>query len=263
MLFRLSNLINIGSIGAIIMKKAVSHTLLITVLFIGFVLADSMQVSVATSNESTELAPIPKPSVPEFNVEFGVSSYDMPTTYSIDPFTGEKITHHGYHVESKTIELKIKNQPFVPYHDDSRGWNIRFYYNIRIKGHYSEDWIELYRASDGYPIPSDSQYTIFSYVLGENTDTILGTKKIEFPAGAQVDFQVEAMIGFVHRVVTGSTAPWIFTGEKSGWSETKTLIFPTSEQTEIPEFPSWFILPFILMGSSVVMLCRKQLKRTR
>ena len=177
---------------------------------------------------------ITKPSVPEFTVKLVDSSYDVPTSYSIDHYTGENVTHTGYHVESRSIEVTIKNQPFVPYYDNSSGWNIKFYYNIRIKGHYSEDWIELYRASDGYSTPSDSQYTIFSYVLGENTDTTLGTKMIEFPAGAQIDFQVEAMIGYVHRVVTGGMAPWVFTGEKSGWSETQTLTISAPASTTTP-----------------------------
>ena len=55
-----------------------------------------------------------KPSVPEFTVKLEDHSYDVLTTYSIDPYTGENVTHAGYHVENKTIEVTIKNQPFVP-----------------------------------------------------------------------------------------------------------------------------------------------------
>jgi hypothetical protein len=177
---------------------------------------------------------IAKPSVPEFTVELVDSSYDVPTTYSIDPYTGENVTYAGYHVERRSIEVKIKNQPFTPYYDESSGWNIQFYYNIRIKGHYSEDWIELYRASDGYPTQSDSQYTIISYVLGENEDTVLGTKMIEFPAYAQVDFQVEAMIGYTAAVPTVPCSVWKFFGETSGWSETQIISFPTPSPAPTP-----------------------------
>ena len=188
---------------------------------------------------------IPKPSVPEFTVELVDSSYDVPTTYSIDPFTGENVTHEGYHVESRTIEVKIKNQPFISYKiEDSAGnsWTINFYYNIRIKGHFSEYWIELYRPSDGYTHQwSDSDYTVFSYVWGGDADTILGTKMIKIPAGAQVDFQVEAMIGYVHR--DGSISmwfPWVFEGEVSGWSNTQTITIeevqtPSPEPTSTPQ----------------------------
>ena len=192
------------------------RAVLILVLVLCFTIVSIPQLGIVRAEPKTII-------VPEFTVKLVDSSFDVPTSYSIDPYTGENLTHTGYHVESRSIELTIKNQLFVPYYDNSSGWNIRFYYNIRIKGHYSEDWIELYRASDGYTTQSDSEYTTMSYALGENTDTILGTKMITFPAGAQVDFQVEAMMGYVHRDATVTMAPWVFTGEKSDWSETQTV----------------------------------------
>jgi len=239
-----------------------------TLLFCGLVLDGVMKVSATTSSESSGLTPIPKPSVPEFTVEFGNYSYDVPTTYSIDPFTGENVTHQGYHVQSKNIDVKIKNQQFVPYYDAGRDWNIKFFYNIRIKGHFSEEWIELYRASDGYPIPSDSTYSIFSYVLEESGDSKLGTILIEFPDGAVVDFQVEAMIGYVHRVYNPEAThmlemyPWVLTGEKSGWSETQTITIGENTHigtTEIPEFPSWTILPLVLSITLFSVVVKRKL----
>ena len=179
------------------------------------------------------LASITKPSVPEFTVQIVAYPYDVPTTHSIDPYTGQDITHRGYHVENKSIEVRIKNQPFTPYEirENENNWTINFYYNIRFKGHFSEDWIELYRASDGFPHQwSDSDYTVLSYVLGGDADTILGTKMIKLPAGGQVDFQVEAIIGYVHREISIPVpgTGWVFTGETSGWSETTTITIPTS-----------------------------------
>ena len=58
---------------------------------------------------------IPTPSVPEFSLRFVDASYDVPTTYTIDDYTGQNITHPGYHVENRTIEVRIKNQPFTSY----------------------------------------------------------------------------------------------------------------------------------------------------
>jgi hypothetical protein len=176
---------------------------------------------------------IPKPSVPEFTLVLVDSSYDVPTTYSIDPYTGENVTHHGYHVENKEIGMKIKNQPFTSYHDDSLGQTVNFYYNIRFKGHFEEEWRELYRPSDGYPHQwSDSDYTIITF-LSETGTTIKSTGFSKtFPDGAQIDYQVEAMIGYIHREVTIPIpgTGWLFTGEKSGWSETLTLTVPISTQ---------------------------------
>ena len=192
--------------------------------------------STLPNEKSTELAPIPKPSVPEFTVELIDSSYDVPTTYSIDPYTGENVTHTGYHVECRTIEVTIKNQPFVSYYDTSRNWTINFYYNIRIKGHYSEGWTELYRASDGYPTMwSDSEYTVISF-QGDYSPTsgmefTSQTIMTKFPSGGQVDFQVEAMIGYVHRTGEPPWFPWQFTGETSGWSETRTITIDITPPT--------------------------------
>jgi hypothetical protein len=183
------------------------------------------------------LGSIPKPSVPEFTLKLADHSYDVPTTYSIDPYTGENVTHPGYHVKLTALEMTIKNQPFVPYYDAESGWNISFYYNIRIKGYYSGDWIELYRPSDGYPTQSDSEYTVISLgTLGNGLSLVTNAKMIDVPSGGKVDFQVEAMIGYVHRVIEGAWAPWHFTGETSGWSNTQTITIPTF--TPSPSSPS-------------------------
>jgi hypothetical protein len=187
---------------------------------------------------------IPKPSVPEFTIQIVAYPYDVPTTHSIDPYTGQDITHEGYHVENKSIVVRIKNQPFTPYQiQDSNGneWTINLHYNIRIRGHFSEDWSELYRPSDGLPRQDyESDYSVFTYVLGEgDAYTYLGTIMMKFPAGGQVDFQVEAMIGYVHREITIPVpgTGWIFTGETSGWSNTQTIIIPTSTPSP-PSMPS-------------------------
>ncbi len=180
------------------------------------------------SEEPTEPASIPTPSVPEFTVELVDTSYDVPTTYSTDPYTGETVTHEGYHVESRTIIVKIKNQPFVPYYDASRERTINFYFNIRIKGHFTEDWNELYSPEGHYIRPdSGAEYTVRTYVSGTSTYAIdTGSKRIEFPANATVDFQVEAMIGYIYVGPGYWWTTWAFEGERSGWSETQTTIIP-------------------------------------
>jgi hypothetical protein len=169
------------------------------------------------------LASIPKPSVPEFTVKFIDASYYTPTTYSIDPYTGQNVTNPSYYVANKTIIVSIKNQPFVSTYDSSGGWNTSLFYNIRIKGHFTENWTNLYLV-DGLPVKSNSDYTVFFYVSEqpycENT-YILGDSMIDFPVGAQVDFQVKAMNGYVHRVWNPNATnqlemlPYVFTGEES------------------------------------------------
>jgi hypothetical protein len=172
-------------------------------------------------------ASVTRPSIPEFTVKL---------------------------VENRNIDVTIKNQPFVPYYNASSGWNISFYYNVRIKGGVIQNWTELYLVED-VPTQSDSEYTVLSYALaGENT-YILGDKIIEFPTVTQVDFQVEAMIGYVHRVFNPNATnqlemyPYVFTGETSGWGNIQTLTIGTEP------FPTtWIVaaIAIIVVGIATV-----------
>ncbi|MCL5876513.1 MAG: hypothetical protein M1540_01715, partial [Candidatus Bathyarchaeota archaeon] len=86
------------------------------------VLATSSLIMVGSSSEQT----IPKPSIPEFTLKYVDLSYDVPVTTSIDQYTGKTVTIQGYHVENRTIQLTIKNQPFTSYIEN--GQNISFYF---------------------------------------------------------------------------------------------------------------------------------------
>lgn len=180
------------------------------------------------SETPTKSAYIPKPSVPEFTVKLVPYSYDVPPTSSTDPYTGKTVTHEGYHIESKKIEVKIKNQPFVPYliSDNSSGAtrSINFYYNIRVKGYFGEDWSELYTPEYYIIQDSGSKYTVISYINPHRIST-LASISIDFPPDAQVDFQVEAMIGYTYEGFAGFTYR-AFVGEESGWSNTQTINIP-------------------------------------
>jgi hypothetical protein len=50
-----------------------------------------------------------------FTVSFVDLSYDVPITTSTDRYTGQNITNQGYHVENRTIQITIENQPFSSY----------------------------------------------------------------------------------------------------------------------------------------------------
>jgi hypothetical protein len=66
---------------------------------------------------------------------------------------------------------------------------------------------------------------------------MMGSKSISLPAGAQVDFQVEAMVGYTSRSGEPPWFPWTFYGETSGWSSTQTLTiveFPTPSPEPTP-----------------------------
>ena len=181
------------------------------------------------SGEPTESASIPTPSVPEFTVQLLDTSYDVPTTYSTDPYTGDTVTHEGYHVARRTIEVKIKNQPFTPF-TDSNGREIKFYYNIRIKGHYEEwgsEFDVVYNLGE-MPTRSNSDYTVISYNSERTYSFYLApvSRMLEVSPNGEVDFQVKALVG---SAVEGSILagfPSVFTGEESDWSATQTITIP-------------------------------------
>lgn len=160
---------------------------------------------------------VPKPSVPEFTLELVDHSYDVPTTYSIDPYTGETIPHEGYHVENKSIEVWIKNPAFTPYSNDEEQ-EVNLYYNVRVKGHFEEEWTTpstILESDSATNIqPSSSEYTVLSL-------------RILYPPNAQVDFQVEAFLAHLEiyeseaRLIPPATG--LEVDESSGWSNTYTL----------------------------------------
>ena len=222
--------------------KPLSRLLLLTILVCGL----SFQISYVSGTST--------PSVPEFTVELVAYPYDVPpvTTTKIDQYTGEETvkTTPGYHVENRSIEIVIKNQPFTPYTDEEDN-DINLYYNVRVKGHFGEDWKELIENGG----QSSSEYTVFSL-------------SAEYPDGAQVDFQVESLVGYFRTewrslVPVGTT----FIGKKSGWSNTQTITISEENvqiilNEEIPEFPSWIILPLVLTVTVVVAIYKKRLPKT-
>ena len=271
MLFKLANpIIIIGVEVMDNMLKSLTCQFLLSTLGVGLFLVISTNFCVVVQ-ASTGINEIPKPSVPEFTLKFVDNSYDVPPTYSIDPFTGKNVTHDGYHVKKQSIEVRIKNQPFTPVYDENGALIVGLYYNIRFKGHYGDEWRY-------YPYDPDNGYTIFSYSatyetsqsdyiilsLRPNIDTSGGIR-LDVPEGGQVDFQMQGLTGHVDKIYTGMTGLWwvggemdhyyVFTGKTSDWSSTQTFTF---ENEPIPEFPSWTPLLVMLVAAMVVIVFYKR-----
>jgi hypothetical protein len=184
---------------------------------------------------------IPTPSVPEFSIVLVAHPYDVPpvTTTTIDQYTGEEIvtTIPGYHVENKSIEITIKNQPFTPFTHEN-GYEINLYYNVRSKGHFGDDsnWKELYSRykdpSSANPVQSNSEYTVLSV-------------SADYPDGSKVDFQVEAIVGHYYDELAGRPILPLYVlavDESSGWSGTQTIAIgefqTTSPESTTPTSPT-------------------------
>lgn len=215
---------------------------------------------------------IPKPAIPQFNVTLYDSSYEIPTPY--DPYYWEHFTRPVTYNGARTLVFTIQNQVFTPfqYKDANNNvFNVNLYYNIRYKGHFnqSQDWSVLFGQNFGYIQPASGPQTVYvangSY--GSEFDVLQWS--IAFPADAQIDFQVEALIGY-------PTNPTIFIGQESGWSNTQTVSLnetvtslpsilpqiyslPLPSPTSTPTVPelSWLsILPLLVSVFSVAVIVR-------
>jgi hypothetical protein len=191
------------------------------------ILAAILSVSSLIIVESAYAQTFPKPSVPEFTVRIADYSYVIPATtptYTINPYTGEQEQatsgSAGYHVENKSIEITIKNQPFTKYQIGDK-W-VLLYYNVSYKGYYGQDWsyypYNTYYdrfSRSAYCIPwSDSEYTTISFPI---------------PQEGKIDIRVKAQIGYYTETQLNVALPGgpfttaSFTGESSDWSSTQTL----------------------------------------
>ncbi len=172
------------------------------------------------------------PSVPEFTLRYEESSHYVPPVYSVDKYTGEQVlTTPGYTVEEKSIIFTIKNQAFTPTTEPD-GNVTSLYYNVRAKGHFEEGWTYL----PGHIVAESSGYTVASYAVGGDADNEL----LRYvPDEGQLDFQVEALIGYYTRTMPSCYQyNDVFTGETSGWSGTQTIkIGDGQTSTPSPSFP--------------------------
>jgi len=240
-------------------KKSLLCAFSAAVLIYALASASAMRFGTVQASSFT-LDSISKPSIPEFSVRIVAYPYDVPpkTTTTIDEYTGKETTttQPGYHVENKSIEITIKNQPFTPYdlteytvyyrdrdnfsriqesytYDGSK--TVNFYYNIGVKGYFGDNWKTVgtnYSSFEG-PEPNaqlDSPYTVI----------FVGA---DYPEGAALDFRVQARIGYYHPYGPGiQILGYDFYGQESGWSEAQTIKIgdsqPSSPEPTIPTSPS-------------------------
>jgi hypothetical protein len=195
------------------------------------------------------------PSVPQYTLQYVDGSYDVPTTQTVDPYTGETITHQGYHVKQAVLEMVIENQ-LNPIDN--------LYYSIIVKGHYSTDWIYFFDLSEGLPKqnPSTAQTILQLGTLDEDGLTLRGAHKaITVPFKGQEDIQVQALIGSIGRNASALMAPYTFYGTESDWSPIQTITVPSNSglPTASPTVPEWSwlaIVPLLLSMFAVAVVVR-------
>lgn len=250
--------------------------------------------------ESASAQSIPKPSVPIFTVKFVNASYPVTTT---NPYTGLSATTLS---SNNSIQITIKNQPLSTL-------NNQICYNIQVKPHFTGNWTELYPIEnwtsaynrDGTfsfaeyinynsPHQSTSSYTIVTFPVVatdifsapgydiqmyfdgyQYTEGTYTAFLRAIPAGAQIDFQVEALIGHASQTwiiehpfyptIGGHFAPAVAYDVTSGWSNIQTTTIPeTSTSTSpnptstpaVPEFYWLAVIPLVIGMFFVAVLLR-------
>lgn len=211
-----------------------------SLLFIVILAATSLTILQTTTAQTT-----PKPSTPEFTLTLITHPYDVASVTTTDPYTGKtKIIQEGYHVENKTIEVTIKNQPFIPY-NDANGNYVMLSYNVSLKGHYTDDW-EYYPIAIKTPLKATTgEYTVVTF--GIYNPDIQYIFNINIPESGEIDFQVKSLIGYYiikevrYPVPGGPFYNITFVGQASDWSNIQTISIPdglvttsTPNPTETP-----------------------------
>ncbi len=205
--------------------------------------------------KSASAQTIPKPSVPEFIVNYANHSYDVLANTSIDPFTGKTITNPAQHIENQTIQISIKNQTI-----NSSDY---LYFEIQMKGHFSQEWTNI-TFIQANPL---SEYTVLTYGLPGNNASGHFDSSLEISSGGSADFQVQAQIW--HYVLSDNPnsqfgGGWqLIMSNYSDWSSTETITIPessTSPTPTVPEFPLWaslLLLTSIVVAAWLLFYCRK------
>jgi hypothetical protein len=278
------------------MRKSLLVAFLTALMVCGFALAGTKHF--CTVQAATDVSGIPKPSVPEFTVKFVNASYSVATT---NPYTGVNETQQ---ISNNSIQVTVKNQLF----DYS---NNQIYYNIRTKPRFADNWTEIYPIrnmtssyngdgtfsyaqyiNDDSPPQSKSSFTVITFPVvptelysasgydiqryysgGEGQEGMYSAFLSAIPAGGQVDFQVQALVGHesqrwviehpFYPTIGGHFAPAVAYDETSDWSNTQTITIgesqtptpsPTATPTSTPyQEPQQTAQTEIIIGAAIVV----------
>jgi hypothetical protein len=179
------------------------------------------------------------PSIPQFTVAYIDHSYDIPPTYGKDPYTGQTITtDYGRHVDNRTIDITVQNQPFTSYMD-SNNKTVGLFYSVRSKGHF-DDWsASSFHSTSDIPASTASSSTVISIDFGS-----WGVQQ-----GGQIDFQVSAVTGYTSSDANYCGYSYNFnTVSQSDWSEIQTITIGnpvTATPTQPPyNYPTPTMVPY-------------------
>ena len=211
------------------------------------------------------------PIVPGFNVTFQNYSIYISPTYGVDPFSGKAVmTKSDYTQLDQWVNVNIGGQSFVRY-NNSAGQLISLYYEVRWKGNHDMSWqtvppsIHFEDAADSLASQAIGCLISIGFKGVNSGGGAEGYMALLDPTATQIDFQVEAMIGYYN-------SNDAFVGQSSGWSNTQTLqvqvvsnptptpILTSTPTPSVPEFSWLTILPILLAAPIALITVRKRLQ---
>jgi hypothetical protein len=246
---------------------------------------------------------IPTPLTPKFSVKFVNTSYTVTTTNS---YTGQSQIQL---INNNSIEITIKNQPFDYSNNDL---TYQVYFNVRVRPHFSttDNWTEVYplRNLPSSPANENGIFPSALYILPEsppqsNLDytiiafPVVPTEVYEasgydverpytgnnawlptfldaIPSGAQLDFQIQAIVGHnstywyiqhpLYPTYGGLYEPAVAYDSASGWSNTQTITIgevaslSTTPAPSVPELSWLVVVPLLLSLFVVVAIVRRR-----
>ncbi len=148
-------------------------------------------------------------------------------------------------LQDEAVVLSIENQPF----DIHNSNNYSFYYDVRVMnvGGY---WSSFRKDTEVYPTQSESNYTTFSYTIGNSQlfPSLTTLDGIPIPTTGEATFQVMALVGTLDKSYSypdGSFSLGL-KGQVSGWSSSQTITLPSTNASS----PEIYVSPMGGMSTS-------------
>ena len=186
--------------------------------------------------------PVPK----LVSVTYADHSYYVSGSTSIDAFTGNTVETPGYYVDDRTLTMVIDKKNIDM---EAPGY---FYYVIRMKGFYSNEWVAegVWVAPHFTSTASNSQLATLVFTTRrssysaqpDTTDLYCGDGCLRLPLTGQADFQVQIIErqNVYHQSDIGWFSMWIETlVAESDWSNIKTFAMGQYEHNEVPNQPNY------------------------
>jgi len=211
-------------------------------LLVGGLFFAGMTCMGAVQAEST-ITKLPVPKL--VSVTYEDRSHYVSGSTSIDSFTGNTVETPGYYVDDRTLTMVIDKKNI-----DMEGPSY-FYYVIRMKGSYSNDWADggVWITPRSTSTAPNSQLVtlVFTsrgssyYAQPDTTDLYCGDGNLRLPLTGQADFQVQIIErqNVYHQTDIGWFSMWIETlVAESDWSNIKTITMGQYERNEAPNQPN-------------------------